>query len=332
MPNIAFVGVTHIHTPGFINKTENDGRIQTVGVYDQDEERAKLAAEKLNCPVMKIEEMISNKDIDGYVICSETNNHTEYVSKLSQTGKAIFIEKPVGFSSEDSKKIAIYLQENNNIFQTGYFMRAMPIHLFLKEAIAKNAFGKITSINMSNCHSGAINGIFDTDYRWMADTKQCAYGGFGDLGFHSLDIMQWLLGKPQRVIATVDAHLKKYDNIDEYGQGLLQFKDGTIGHLRAGWISDKNPISFELSGTEGHAYVAQGKLYVFSNKIDGADGSSPWTDLPKALPHPFQVFLDQLCGDKSSPLIPINEAVNVDITMGALYESVEKNGWTEPDF
>jgi predicted dehydrogenase len=332
MPNIAFAGVTHIHTPGFINKTLKDSRSKTIGVFDKDNERAQQAADKLNCPVIDLEKIITDDNIDGIVICSETINHYDLISQLVKTGKALFIEKPVGFSSQDSKNISSNIKENNNIFQTGYFMRAMPIHLYLKKAIENNAFGKITSINMSNCHAGAINGIFDKDYRWMADTKQCGYGGFGDLGFHSLDIMQWMIGKPKRVIASIDTILKKYPDIDEYGQGLLEFENGIFGHLRAGWVSDKNPISFELSGTEGHAYISQGKLFVFSEKLNGGDGTEAITDLPDAHPHPFQVFIDHLSADTSSPLIPLNEAVAVDITMDAFYESAKKGSWVEPDF
>ena len=47
-------------------------------------------------------------------------------------------------------------------FQTGYFMRGNPIHLFLREQIHRGNFGKITRVRGSNCHSGALGGWFDT--------------------------------------------------------------------------------------------------------------------------------------------------------------------------
>ncbi|MDA1045280.1 MAG: Gfo/Idh/MocA family oxidoreductase [Verrucomicrobia bacterium] len=330
MKRLALAGVTHIHTPGFVSMIKNDAQLSVARVYDKNEVRARPVANDLGATLSTLEDIISDSTLDGIVICSETVLHRDLVRQLVAAGKPLFIEKPVGFSPDDSRKIADLIEHSGVIFQTGYFMRSDSVHIYLKSAIARGAFGTVTSISMSTCHAGAIHGIFDSDYRWMAETKTCGYGGFGDLGFHALDIMMWLMGPVESVIATTGVTLGKYPKIDEYGQGLLRFKDGAIGHLRAGWVSPQNPNTVEISGTEGHARVTNGKLYLNSPHIKGAEGEAPWTDLPAALPHAFRNFLDHVQGKTKNALIPIREASQVDIVMGAFYKSVQTGTWETP--
>ena len=106
------------------------------------------------------------------------------------------------------------------LFQTGYFMRSEPIHRFLREQIAAGAFGKITRIRHTNCHSGSLGGWFDTEWRWMTDLKQAGIGGFGDLGTHSLDILMWLMGDISNTTATIKVATGRYGDCGEFDQPL----------------------------------------------------------------------------------------------------------------
>jgi predicted dehydrogenase len=148
------------------------------------------------------------------------------------------------------------------LFQTGYFMRGSPIFRFLKEQLVAGAFGKVTRVRMINCHAGSLKGWFDTEWRWMADPAQAGVGGFGDLGTHALDILLWLFGPVSRVTADIDVATGRYGDCDEYGEGLLKFENGTIGSLAAGWVDVAQPVTLTISGTEGHAHVADGQLYL----------------------------------------------------------------------
>src|SRR5688500_15632322 len=110
--------------------------------------------------------------------------------------KFIFVEKPLGMGAKDAYAMADAMHAIGAKFQTGYFVRGGPMVNFIREHIQKGAFGKITRIRGSNCHSGALGGWFDnkpddhaSDWRWMADPKIAGVGAFGDLGTHLLDIM-----------------------------------------------------------------------------------------------------------------------------------------------
>jgi predicted dehydrogenase len=84
-----------------------------------------------------------------------------------------------------------------------------------------------------------------------------------------------------------------------------------------------------VSGTEGHAHVADGAFYFQSEHVPGADGKTPWTDLPEALPHAFDLYLDVLAG-ADVPLVSAREAAVRSAVMEAMYEASKSKTWVEP--
>ena len=225
--------------------------------------------------------------------------------------------------------MAAAIEKTGVLFQTGYFQRGNPIHRFLKTQLDAGAFGKVTRFRMSNCHAGSLGGWFDTEWRWMADVEQAGCGAFGDLGTHALDIMLWLMGEASRVTADIDLVTGRYGACDEYGEGLIKFASGVTGSLAAGWVDVANPVSLILSGTQGHAYTAGGQLFFQSALVPGADGKTPWTDLPEAWPHAFDLFLDAVTGKPDIPLVGAREAAYRSRVMEAMYRAARDHTWVE---
>lgn len=328
--NLALIGGAHIHTPGFIKRVNARDDVAVKYVWDHDADRAKRRAEDLNA------EVISDLDIvwkdaatPAVIICSETNRHEPLVLAAAKAKKHLFVEKPLGMGKADANRMADAIEKARVIFQTGYFMRGQPIHRFLKDQIAAGAFGTITRYRGSNCHSGSLGGWFDTEWRWMADMEQAGCGAFGDLGTHSLDIMLWLMGEVNSVTANLDIATARYGDCDEYGEGMLKFANGAVGTLAAGWVDVANPVKLLISGTEGHAHVINGDLYFQSKKVEGADGKEPWTDLPEAWPHAFELFLDAVTGTPDVPLVTAREAAYRSIVMEAMYAAAKKQTWVK---
>ncbi len=328
---IALVGCAHIHTPGFVKRLNGRSDVEVKYVWDHDPERARGQAEALSARVVvEVDEVWSDSEIEGAIICSETNRHESLVLAGAAAGKHLFVEKPLGMGADDAYRMADAIERAGVLFQTGYFMRGSPIHLFLREQIGEGNFGKVTRVRHTNCHAGSLKGWFDTEWRWMADPVQAGCGAFGDLGTHSLDILLWLMGDVTSVTANIGVATGRYGDCDEYGEGLLEFQNGAVGSLAAGWVDVAHPVSVILSGTEGHACVVNGELYFQSEYVAGADGKEPWTRLPPAWPHAFELFLDALVGKEGVPLVGAWEAAVRSAIMEALYEGAKSRRWVRP--
>lgn len=336
MKTLAFLGVAHIHTPSFIETVlKRPAEFTLKGIWDDQPERARIAAERAACTAHSdFRDLLRDDAIDALIVTSETALHLQLVEAAAAAGKHLFVEKPLASKASDAYAMQRAIDAAGILFHIGHFMRGYPFNRKLKRWIDDGVLGKITRLRHSNVHHGAVGGWFDPGrgwypdgWLWMTDIDRAGCGGFGDLGAHSLDVLMWLLGDVAQVTAQVDRLLGKYP-CDEYGEGMLRFANGAIGTLAAGWVDVLRPAPILVSGTEGVAYVDDGKLFVKSDNLDGADGGQ-WLDLPAPQPHAFDLFLDALLGEEVQ-LISAKEAADRSAVMEAFYQAAETNSWVQP--
>jgi predicted dehydrogenase len=325
---VAFVGVAHIHTPGYLNLVKKRPDVLIKYVWDHDPERAARRAKELGAQVPDdLNAIWSDPEITAVIILSETNRHYDLVLAAAKAGKNMFVEKPLGITSSQSDKMAAAIEKAGLIFTTGYFSRTDPKNIFLKSEVAAGHFGKISRVRASNCHNGSLGGWFDGEWRWMADPKIAGVGAFGDLGTHKLDILMWMFGGIESVAAEIQPVTGRYGDCDETGEALIRFKSGIIGTLAAGWVDIEDPVTLMISGTQGHAVIVNGQLFYRSEKVAGSDSHKPWTDLPPAPAEPMPQFLDAVGGAKDEPLVSPGEAAARVTAMQAMYEAAHEHKW-----
>lgn len=327
---LALIGGAHIHTPNFIKRLAARNDVRVVAVWDHDAARAERRAKELDAPISDLDTIWADETIEGAIICTETDRHEALVLAAAAAGKALFVEKPLGLGAGDAGRMADAIAGAGILFQTGFFMRGQPINLFLREQIAAGSFGKLTRLRIANCHAGALNGLFDTEWRWMADPQIAGVGGFGDLGAHALDLLLWFLAgqaTPERGTAQIGNATNRYPGCDEYGEGLLAFSGGITGSIAAGWVDPSSRVGVEIAGTGGYAAVVNGELFFESATISGADGKKPWKRLPEQLPHAFDLYLDALVGQEGVPLVTAREAATRSAIMEALYTGAAEERW-----
>lgn len=330
MTTLAFVGCAHIHTPGFVrNIAGRADAVQVKHVWDHDTARAEKVAANLPGSSVEpsLEKILADDSVSAVVVCTETNRHADVVLPAAAAGKHLFVEKPLGFVADDAFQMAAAIEKAGVHFQTGYFMRGDGKLNFLREQIAAGAFGKITRVRGSNCHSGALGGWFDGEWRWMADPAISGCGGFGDLGTHSLDILLWLFGPVASCTAQIDPGTARYPGCDETGEGLLRFESGTIGTLAAAWDDLADPVGLIVSGTEAYAAIINGQLHYKKEGV--SDGKEPLTDLPGKSAG-LDAFLETVTGAGTPPLVGATEAAYRSAVMEALYAGARDGAWVTP--
>lgn len=327
MQTTAFLGVAHIHTPGFISTINKRGDVQAKLVYDHEPTRGAQRASELDARFTPdLDTILSDAQVTSVVICSETKFHAELVPRAVEAGKNIFVEKPLSNSVREADAMQKAIEAAGVVFQTGFFLRSNPAVRFLKQEVEAGNLGTITRMRYTNCHSGALGGWFDGEWRWTADKDLAGGGGFADLGAHALDIVLHTLrptcGAVKSVAGMVGTATKRYGDIDEYGSGLLQFESGAIAEVEASWVDPKLSAPVEVNGTRGQIQIRDGKVFYFSDLVQGADGSE-WSQLPNGGPHAFELFWDKLEGkDLPVGLVTIDEAAEEARVMARLYESL----------
>ena len=174
MKTLAMLGVAHIHTPGFVKRlNERSSEFAVNAVWDSQPERARIAAGHLNSQaVADYRAILADDAVDAVVICAETSLHRELAVAAAEAGKDMFVEKPLAISADDAYAIQRAIDAAGVIFQTGHFMRSMPVYRQLKAWIDAGTLGTITRIRHSNVHQGALAAIFvpwqGLVRRWLA--------------------------------------------------------------------------------------------------------------------------------------------------------------------
>ncbi|HQY88799.1 MAG TPA: Gfo/Idh/MocA family oxidoreductase [Tepidisphaeraceae bacterium] len=332
MPTIALAGVAHIHVPGFISILKNRTDTTVKSVWDAHSPKAQKRADELGATVVsKLSEIVNDPEIDGVIVASETSLHEQLVVPLAQSGKHLFVEKPLGLGAADAQRMADAISTAGVKFQTGYVSRSVPAHIKLKSLVDAGFFGKISRVRASVCHSGALAGWFDrkpnepeSDWSWMADPKQAGVGAFGDLGAHGLDLLMWLFGPITKVAASISLGTGRYPGCDETGEALLVFESGTIGTLAAGWVDRANPVSLEISGSNAHASIVNDQLSIkrSDGKMSIDEALPPWRS------HSLNLILDALAGQPVE-LVTAEEAARRSEVMEAIYRASKCEGWVK---
>jgi predicted dehydrogenase len=331
MPCIAILGGAHIHTPGFARALGQAEDVETRYVWDPDPATAMARAESAGGRVLdEPNTALSDPEVDGVVICSQTNRHEELVTAAAGAGKAMFVEKPLGFGAEDAYRMAEAIERAGVTFQTGFFQRGGPAVRWVREAMAEARFGRVHRLRIANAHNGAHRGILDGEWEWMADPALAGMGGHGDMGSHALDLLLWLMADDpvEACTGALGTPYARYGDVDEFGEALIRFQSGAVGTVLGGWSEHANRAPLEVSGTGGHAHLIRDELYTAGPTLGDNDGH-PRDDLPSAWPHAFQLFLQALRG-ADAPLVQAREAAYRNAVIDAVYEGARAGTWVAP--
>ncbi len=128
---------------------------------------------------------------DAILVETDVWDLTETAERCVLAGKHIHMDKPASGSLADYKRVLDAAEEKNLVVQLGYMYRYNPAILQTIEAIREGRLGEIYSINaeMSTYHP--------ENYRkWL---KNFGGGIMYILGSHMVDLIVYLLGKPDRV-------------------------------------------------------------------------------------------------------------------------------------
>ena len=138
-----------------------------------------------------------------------------------------------------------------------------------------------------------------------------------DSGAHPMHLINWFLGMPKYVSS---AFTNVTDRpVEDNAVSLLEYKNGAIGVSETGFVSECNPYTLEISGTDG-AVMVHGDSVRWGGKATGGQ----WVDLeqPEKIQLPIDQWIDAVCDGGTTPFT-IENAVMLTRLMDGAYKSYE---------
>ncbi|GDY14323.1 dehydrogenase [Planctomycetota bacterium] len=316
---IAALSAWHVHADEYARQVNRHAGAQIAVVWDDDAARGRSWAEKLGVPfVAELGQILADPSIDGVLVCSSTRSHPEVMVAAASAGKHIFTEKVLAITLAEAERIAAAVRTAGVRFAISMPHRCNANNRYAHQAIARGLLGRLASFRFRNSHNGATGGWLPAHF---LDPVPSGGGAMIDLGCHGMYLAAWLFGMPERVTSVFTK--RSGVAVDDLGISVLGYADGRIASNETGFVTFATPCSLELAGDLGCLVIGgpDQSVRLRSKQLD--DGGKGWhtiTDLPPALPHPVDQWLDAIAGTGTIHF-GLSEALELSALMDAAYAS-----------
>jgi len=219
--------------------------------------------------------LIHDPEVDAVYIATPPSSHLEYTLAVTQTGKPVYVEKPMARTYAECQAMIAACERADVPLFVAYYRRMLPRFLKVKAWLDAGAIGDVRSVNVTLYRPLSPEDCGDVK-PWRLDPEIAGCGYFCDLGSHILDLLQYLLGPIEMAKGyatnqggcyaaedTVSATWLHANGI--HGTGLWHFSTqqrvdrveivGTNGIIRYATF-DEEPVVLERDGQTESLHIA----------------------------------------------------------------------------
>ena len=219
--------------------------LRLVACYSRNEEARNTAASEFGCATPESFEQVINWDgVQGVLLITPNNVHSEQTHACAQAGKHVFVEKPIADTLEDGLAMQSACTSAGVALFVGHGFRRLGAARKVKQVLEEGRLGKIVLVEANFSLPGTL-----TPDKWRYYRETCPGGPLMQLGIHHADTLQYWLGPVTRVRGAF-TRLATSAEIDDVGVAQLEFANGALGTLTGSYVSPKTYF-LRLYGTEG---------------------------------------------------------------------------------
>jgi len=253
---VALIGcgrVASVHAQALKRLSETELK----AVVDIVEEKARFFSETYEAPdwYTDYNKVLERDDIDAVEICLPHYLHAEVAIKAMKVKKHVLTEKPMAITLADADRMISTAKENGVtlgvIFQSRYNDASQEV----KKIIGSGDLGDIKGARMFLTWYRPDSYYKESDWKGTWDKE--GGGVLIDQAIHTIDLMQWLIGKEIDYIkARYDTRAHDYINVDDVAEAYIKFKPDIVGCVYANCFYPYDaPVFLEIYGTKGTAHI-----------------------------------------------------------------------------
>jgi UDP-N-acetyl-2-amino-2-deoxyglucuronate dehydrogenase len=224
---IALVGCGRISRNHFEALRRVDG-LALAAVCDVVEERAAASGAEQGVPwYASYDEMLARADCDAVAICTPSGLHPRQGIAAAARGKHVISEKPMATRLDEADALVDACDRAGVHLFVVKQNRLNPAVQLLRRAVDKGRFGRIYMSNTTVRWSRPQEYYDQAPWRgtWELDG-----GAFMNQASHYVDLVQWLVGPVESVLAKT-ATLARQIEAEDTGVAILKFRSGAIGTI-----------------------------------------------------------------------------------------------------
>jgi len=252
MTRIAILSFAHYHANFWAEAFLAEPDVALTAIWDDVEARGREAADRFGVPfVASLRGAV--EAADAVAVCSENSRHVELVEIATSAGKPILCEKPIAATLEQADRIVDAVAASGVLFMQSFPKRLDPISHELKDTIESGRLGRIHFVRIRHGHYYGLAGDFRD--QWYVDPELGGGGALLDEGIHAADLLCWLFGMPESVVATT-ANVLEGLRVEDGASALYTYADGMTAEITASFLFAAADTSIEVYGTHGTVLIS----------------------------------------------------------------------------
>ncbi|MEO9070400.1 MAG: Gfo/Idh/MocA family oxidoreductase [Ginsengibacter sp.] len=220
--------------------------------------------------------MIDKMNLEAIIIASPTKFHGEMVKYALEKNIHVFCEKPFALDPNEGKKLSQLAKKLNLVNQVGYHNRFIGTFNEAKKLLSSNILGEI--YHFSGESYGPVV-LKEKGGTWRSEKDEgggCLY----DYASHTIDLINFLLGKPSKVAGTQLKYIFSKDVEDAVYSNMV-LDNGLSGQLSVNWSDEtyrKMSTQITIIGKKGKIVADATELKIFLKEDNPTFGfSKGWT-------------------------------------------------------
>jgi predicted dehydrogenase len=254
---VVLIGVSHWHTPFFLEPCLTTPGVSIVGVSDPDVSRTESAATKAGCSVFAdYREMCARLKPDFAFALARHSDMAELARFLIDQRIPFAMEKPCAINAAEAADIALRARAAGVFAAVPYVIRYSP----LIETIREIAADEPIQYAMFKFIGGMIDRYRQQRVEWVIDRKTSGGGPLINLGVHFMDLCRVLLpGAELTVTGAMISNRQAHLSIEDHAVVLLQ-GGGASCMVETGYLYPAPNSVFDMHysiRTEKHYFAAR---------------------------------------------------------------------------
>lgn len=254
---IVLIGVSHWHTPFYLDPLLAMPDIAVIGVSDPDQTRAEEIAAKARCPAFSdYREMCARLHPDFAFALGRHCDMAEEARFLITEHIPFAMEKPCAITVADAQDIAARATEQKLFAAVPFVIRYSPLIDTIREVAANEALQYI----VFKFIGGMVDRYHEQRVEWMLHRDTAGGGPLINLGVHFLDLCRVLLpGAKLHVVNALMSNSFAQLDIEDHAIVLMRGGNATC-MVETGYLYPAPNSVFDLHysiRTEGHYFAAR---------------------------------------------------------------------------
>lgn len=274
--------------------------VDIVGVCDVVAERRDEFARALGVPAFADHRaLLESGSVDVVHVTTPHHQHLPVTLDALAAGVHVLQEKPLAPTLTDAERLVAAGASARGKFGVCYQNRYNPASVRVRELLESGALGEVRGAYASVVWARTPD--YYSAKPWRGRRDQAGGGLLINQAIHTLDLLQWWLGEPVEVAATV-ATLRYGGQIDiEDTASVLYTHPGGVFSTVQGalTVSRHRPVEIELDCANAHVVVRDGLTITWADgrveAVDTPSGSGPrsyWGNSHSLLIADFYARLD----------------------------------------